>query len=88
MESKYITAADYNKFTKDIVDNSINCNNSVDKAAIVGFINNTDLDTKVATLATKAELKAEQDKMINYKNLIQVVLEVIVILKKMVLKII
>ena len=36
----------------------------VDKSAISGFINNADLDNKVATLATKAELKAEQDKII------------------------
>ena len=36
----------------------------VDKSAIAGFINNADLDKKVAALATKAELKAEQDKII------------------------
>ena len=31
MESKYITTADYNKFNKDIVDNSIKSKNLVDK---------------------------------------------------------
>ena len=36
----------------------------VDKSAISGFINNADLDNKVATSATKAELKAEKDKII------------------------
>ena len=35
----------------------------VDKSPISGFINNDDLDKKVATLATKAELKAEQEKI-------------------------
>ena len=30
---------------------------------IAGFINNSELDRKVATLATKAELKEEQDKI-------------------------
>ena len=39
----------------------------VSKSDIAGFINNADLDIKkkkVATLATEAELKAEQDKII------------------------
>ena len=34
----------------------------VDKSAIAGFINNADLNKKIATLAIKAELKPEQDK--------------------------
>ena len=33
------------------------------KSAPAGFINNADLEKKVATLATKAELKAEKDKI-------------------------
>ena len=37
----------------------------VDKSDIAGFINNSDFNKKLATLATKAELKAEQDKIIN-----------------------
>ena len=64
IESKYITTADYNKFTKDIVASSIKSKNLVDKSAIAGFISNAKLDKKVAALASKAELKAEQDKMI------------------------
>ena len=60
IESKFITTADYNKFTKDIVDNNIKIKNIVDKSDIAGFINNTSFDEKkLATLATKAELKAE-----------------------------
>ena len=35
----------------------------VDKSAVAGFINHAELDKKLATLATKAELKAEQDKI-------------------------
>ena len=58
IESKYITAADYNKFIKNIVDNSIKSKNFVNKSAIAI------LDKNVATLATKAELKTEQDKLI------------------------
>ena len=54
--SKYITTADYNKFNKNVVDNSTKSKNLVDKSAINGFINNVKLDEKVAALATKAEL--------------------------------
>ena len=36
----------------------------VDKSAIAGLINNADLNKKVATLATKAELKEGQDKIV------------------------
>ena len=44
IENKYITTTDYNKFTKNIVDNNIKSKNLVDKSAISGFINNVDLD--------------------------------------------
>ena len=40
----------------------------VDKSAISGFINNADLNKKVATLAAKAELNAEEDKVIKLKT--------------------
>ena len=40
----------------------------VDKSAIAGFINNADLNKKVATLATKAELKADQDKTVKLET--------------------
>ena len=36
----------------------------VKKSDISGFIDNSNLDKKIATLATKAELKSEQDKII------------------------
>ena len=36
----------------------------VDKSDIAGFINNSDLNKRVATLTTKEELKPEQDKII------------------------
>ena len=34
MENKYITTADYNKFTKNVVDNTIKSKYFVDKSAI------------------------------------------------------
>ena len=64
-ENKYITTADYNKFTKDIVTNKIKSKELINTSDITGFITNADLDKKkVVTLATKAELKEEQDKII------------------------
>ena len=64
IENKYITTADYNKFTKDIVTNKIKSEGFVDKSAIAGFINNADLNKKVSALTTKTQLKAEQEKII------------------------
>ena len=46
IEFKYITNADYNKFTKDIVINKIKSEGLVNKSAIAEFINNADLDKK------------------------------------------
>ena len=60
-------SADYNNFSKDIVANKIKSKGLVNKSDIVGMINNADLDKKVATLATKAELKAEQDRITKSK---------------------
>ena len=64
IDSKYITTAGDNKFTKNFVDNNIKSKNLVNKSAISGFINNTDLDKKKATLVTKAYIIAEQGKII------------------------
>ena len=61
--------ADYNEFAKDIVDNSIKSKTLVDKSTISGFINNADLDKRVATLVMKAELKANHDKIIKLQVL-------------------
>ena len=46
IESKYITRADYNKFTKDIVTNKTKSEGLVNKFAITGFIKKADLDKK------------------------------------------
>ena len=40
----------------------------LDKSDITGFINNSDLNKKVGTLATNAELKKEQDKITKLKR--------------------
>ena len=54
-EGKCFTAADYNKFTSYILDAKIKQKE---------LVNKSDLNTKLVTLATKAELKTEQDKII------------------------
>ena len=55
----------------------------VDISYIPEFTNNLDLDKKTATLATKAELKTEQDKTVNFKHLIQVISMIKVFLKRL-----
>ena len=66
IESIYITTADYNNLTNDIVTNKIKSKELVDISKISGLINNTDLDKKlpilIATLATKFELKQNKIK--------------------------
>ena len=43
-------------------------NELVDKSGIAVFVNKADINKKVATLATKSELKAEQDDIIKLQN--------------------
>ena len=40
----------------------------VDKSDISNLVNNSDLNTKLATLATKAELEAEQDTIVKLQT--------------------
>ena len=61
-----MTIADYNKFTKNVVDNNTKSKNLVNKTDITGFMNNNDFYKKKVTLGKKAELKAEQNKIINW----------------------
>ena len=63
IKSKCFTTADNNKFTDEKLDLKIKQKGLVNKSAIAGFINNSNLNKKVAALATKAELKAKLDKI-------------------------
>ena len=64
IETIYFTGSDCNKFTVETIDAKIKVNRLVDKSDISRFIGNSDLDKKkIATLATKAELESEQDKI-------------------------
>ena len=58
----------------------------VDKSAVAGFVNNADLNNRIAKLATKVKLKAEQDKIKSFKHLIHVTFGVKAIWKIMVIK--
>ena len=56
--------SDNNKFKVEMLNAKIKEQGLVDKSGISRFIDSSDLDKKVATLATKAKLKQEQDKTV------------------------
>ena len=58
IEKKYFTAADYNKFTSETFDANIKQKELVNNSYMSNIIKNSDLNINLATLATKAELKA------------------------------
>ena len=62
IEKKYLTTFDYNKFTSEIIDAKIKEKRLVNKSDFFNLVKQSDLNTKLATLATKAELKAEKIK--------------------------
>ena len=67
IEEKYFTTADYNKFTSDILDAKMKKKKKKElenTLHISNVIINSFLNTKLAPLATKAELKAEQEKIV------------------------
>ena len=65
IDSKYITTADYNKFTKTFVDNNIKSKNLINKSAISGFINNTDLDKKKSSNISNKSLNNSRTRQNN-----------------------
>ena len=56
------------KLRVNILDQKINQKYLVHKSDLSGFINKTDLNRKIKTLPTKAELKAEQDKIVKLQK--------------------
>ena len=59
MGKKYFTTSDLNKFTSNTLDAKITQKK---------LVNEYDLNEKIKTLATKAELKAEEDKMVELQT--------------------
>ena len=62
IENKYITAVNQNKFTTQTRGAKIKQKELVNKFDIAALRNKTNVNKKVATLSTKAHLKAKQDK--------------------------
>lgn len=52
----------YNKITGEVIDTKVREKRIVYKSNTFGFVHNSHLDRKVATLGAKSKLKAEQDK--------------------------
>ena len=68
IESKYFSTTDSNKSASQTLDANIIQKGLVDKSAITGLIADAHLYKKVGTLATKAELKADQEKIAKLKT--------------------
>ena len=64
LAKKYFTISDSNKFTIETLDAKTKNKKLVNESNISGFINSIDLNKKLYMLATKAELKSEQDKIL------------------------
>lgn len=57
IEEKNFTASDYSKFTCEMMKQK----GLIDKSNILNRVKSSDLNKKLATLATKPELKVKQD---------------------------
>ena len=68
IEGKYFIDFDYNKFTNGIIDAKIKQKELVNKSNISNFSKNSDLNTKLKALATKAELKAKEYKIVKLQT--------------------
>ena len=68
IKEKYFTTAVYNKFTSNILDTKIKQKKLLNESNVSNLVNDSDLNTKLATLATKAELKAKQDKIVKLQT--------------------
>ena len=63
--AKYFTTSDYNRCT--VLNKKIKEKALVDKSDVYGVVDNSELKKKIEKLATKAELKNEQDKITKSK---------------------
>ena len=63
MEIKYVTTADYNKFTSNTLDSKITLENLVNEYDLNEMIKTLATNEEIKTSATKAESKAEQDEI-------------------------
>ena len=70
IDKKYFTTSDYNKFTSDILHAKIKQKELISKFNISNLVKGSDLNIKLAILPTKAELKTQQDKIVNCNRMI------------------
>ena len=63
-EKKQFITSNYNKFTGGKPDTKIKEKRLVDNSSVSDLIKNSDVNTKLATLATKVELKAQHDQIV------------------------
>ena len=68
IEGKYFTSSDYNKFTSNIFNAKIKQKKLVKKSHISNLIKFFDFNTKLASWSAKAELKAEQEKIVKLET--------------------
>ena len=64
IESKCFTTSDYNILTNNILDAKVKHKKLVNESNTPGFVKKFDLNKMIKTLVTKAELKAEHDKIV------------------------
>ena len=67
IEVEHIATFTYNKFTSDIHDGKIKQKELVNKC-ISNLVKHSGLNTKLAALATKTELKEEEDKTVKLQT--------------------
>ena len=64
IKNKYFTISDYNKFTNNILDAKITVKKLVNESGLNGKIKTLATKEDIKKSATKAKLKAEQDKVV------------------------
>ena len=64
IKDKYFTTFDYNKFTTNILDAKITAKKLVNQSGLNEKIKTLEAKEEIKKIATKAELKAEQDKIV------------------------
>ena len=67
IDTKYFTTSDYKTFRSGILETKVNEKGLVDKSNFSNLVKKFDLNIKLATLTTKAELKEKYDKIMKFQ---------------------
>ena len=68
MKNKYFTTSDYNKFTSNTLDAKITQKKLVNESDLNEKIKTLATKEEIKTLATRAELKVEQDEIVKFQT--------------------